>query len=125
MINEYIKIKNKFDGCVVLIKSGVFYYTYAKDASILSFIMKYKMINNRVGFPISNLEKVLSILSNIRINVYVDNMLFEYGDMYNIYLDKVNFDNKVKNLINLIESKINKDESFYDKLVLFMGEVDE
>lgn len=125
MINEYIKIKNKFDGCVVFIKSGVFYYTYDKDASILSFIMKYKIINNRVGFPICNLEKVLSILSNIRINVYVDNMLFEYGDMYNIYLDKVNFDNKVKDLISLIESKINKDESFYDKLVLFMGEVDE
>lgn len=125
MINEYIKIKNKFDGCVVFIKSGVFYYTYDKDASILSFIMKYKIINNRVGFPVNNLEKVLSILSNIRINVYVDNMLFEYGDMYNIYLDKVNFDNKVKDLISLVESKINKDESFYDKLVLFMGEVDE
>ena len=125
MINEYIKIRNKFKDCVVLIKSGIFYYTYDKDALMLSFIMGYKKINNRVGFPINNLEKVLSILSNLRINVYVDNMIFEHGDMYNIYLDKVNFDNKVKDLISLIESKINKDNSIYNKLVLFMREIDE
>ena len=125
MINEYIKIKNKFNDCVVLIKSGIFYYTYDKDSLMLSFIMGYKRNNNRVGFPINKLEKVLSILSNLRINVYVDDMLFEYGNMYNIYLDKVNFDNKVKDLLRLIENKINKDNSIYNKLILFMGEIDE
>ena len=38
MINEYIKIRNKFKDCVVLIKSGIFYYTYDNDMYLKSKI---------------------------------------------------------------------------------------
>ena len=38
MINEYIKIRNKFKDCVALVKSGIFYYTYDNDMYLKSKI---------------------------------------------------------------------------------------
>ena len=46
MINEYIKIRNNFKDCVVLIKSGIFYYTYDNDMYLKSKISYKGYLSN-------------------------------------------------------------------------------
>ena len=73
MKEKYISIKHEYKECLVLIKSGSFYITFYDDALILNYLFNYKVINNKVGFPISNLDKVLSKLDNNNISYYIDN----------------------------------------------------
>ena len=57
-------------------KGGIFYNAFGSDAKVVSTITGYNINNNQVGFPINNLEKVVSMLSSSHVSVYVDDMFF-------------------------------------------------
>ena len=97
MKEKYTSIKHEYKECLVLIKNGSFYITFCDDALILNYLFNYKVINNKVGFPISNLDKVLSKLDSNNISYYID-------DNYNniLYNAKTNYFNNT-NLDLLID----------------------
>ena len=69
-----IKINN-IDS-IVMIKVGTFYHIYDKDMIIINYLFKYKIINDKVEFPISNLNKVINKLKKLEINYYIDDTIF-------------------------------------------------
>lgn len=62
---------------IVLIKIGKFYYSYGKDAYILSYLFNYKLNKIEefntysVGFPKTSLAKVTAKLENLKINYII------------------------------------------------------
>lgn len=60
---------------VVLVKVGTFYTAYGKDAYIINYIFGYKLIQMQqvdiASFPISILNKVMSILERNKVNYIV------------------------------------------------------
>ena len=46
---------------VVLRKSGGFYHVNSDDCYILYYLFNYKIVSDRVGFPISAYNKVINI----------------------------------------------------------------
>ncbi len=116
--------KREYPNTVFLEKHGIFYYAYGENALVLSGICNYQFKDNRCGFPIKSLEKVLSILSEFKVNVYVDNMFFEFGDKYSFYLElyksKINGDKLINNLINDIKKVIESNRENYYKLKEFV-----
>ena len=64
--------KREYPNTVFLEKHGIFYYAYGENALVLSGICNYQFKDNRCGFPIKSLEKVVSILSEFKVNVYVE-----------------------------------------------------
>lgn len=98
MKEKYISIKHEYKECLVLIKSGSFYITFYDDALILNYLFNYKVINNKVGFPISNLD-------NNNISYYIDdnynnNPINNYSNI--LYNAKTNYFNNT-NLDLLID----------------------
>ncbi len=105
MKEKYISIKHEHKECLVLIKNGSFYITFYDDALILNYLFNYKVINNKVGFPISNLDKVLSKLDSNNISYYIDdnynnNPINNYNNI--LYNAKTNYFNNT-NLDLLID----------------------
>lgn len=118
MKDKIKKLKEEFPSTVILVKVGYFYHAYNSDAGVLSYIMNYKFKNNTSGFSVNTLEKVISEFSKCKVNVYVDNMFFNFGDNYNLYLDlfkqKTNSDKLINDLVNDVKNIINKDiDSYY------------
>ncbi len=97
----------------------------------------YKIVNNRVGFPINTINKVSNLLDNNSISYIIknddneDKKIYGKKNKYNYYLDKgkkkINIDYRVNDIIkkindmkeenivsllDLIEDRIN--EWFYD-----------
>ena len=60
------KIERQYNKDLLLIfKSGRFYNTYGDDSIILNYLFGYKIIKeNKVGFPINSLVKVLNTLED-------------------------------------------------------------
>ena len=60
---------------VVLVKVGKFYNVYGKDSYIISYLFGYKLkeIENvsMCGFPVENINKVMSKLENKKINYLI------------------------------------------------------
>ena len=78
---QYQKTKLKNLCSVILIKSGSFYVTFLEDAIILNYLLKYKVVENRVGFPIKSLDKVIKNLQKNKINYYIsENDFQEFAD---------------------------------------------
>lgn len=50
------------DYCVKIYKHGKFYNVYGNDAIVVSVLTNYKVINNRLGFPVSTINKVIRLL---------------------------------------------------------------
>ena len=105
MKEKYISIKHEYKEGLVLIKNGSFYITFYDDALILNYLFNYKVINNKVGFPISNLDKVLSKLDSNNISYYIDdnynnNPINNYNNI--LYNAKTNYFNNT-NLDLLID----------------------
>lgn len=57
--NVFKSGKKMFPENIILIKSGVFVYTYGIDAILINKLMDYKIINERLGFPVAALFKVI------------------------------------------------------------------
>ena len=56
----YLDIKNKNANYLLFIKSGMFYNAFDEDANIINLIFEYKISNNKIGFPVNNINKVMN-----------------------------------------------------------------
>lgn len=104
---EISALKRKYKNTVILDKRGIFYNAFGSDAKVVNVITGYNINNNQVGFPLNNLEKVVSMLSKHHVSVYVDDMFFDFGEDYPIYLnlhsDKENVDNYLVSYVIKLE----------------------
>lgn len=113
-------LKRKYKNTVILDKRGIFYNAFGSDAKVVSTITGYNINNNQVGFPINNLEKVVSMLSIHHVSVYVDDMFFDFGEDYPIYLnlygDKQSVEDLVGELCNRVRTLVYNDEDAYYRI---------
>ena len=122
IINIVKNIKQIHPECISLIKMGKFYYSYGKDAYIISYIFGYKIktVKENIcvcAFPVSVTSKIISKLEELKINY----LLIDRRNNYDVD-EKVNFKNlnnynkileKSKKYVN-IRNKINY---IYDYLI--------
>lgn len=110
--DKYNIYKNKYPKYIILIKVGIFYETYGEDVYLLNNLFNYKIkeVNgvNRVGFPISSFEKVISKLKNFKINY----LIIENDEITRKKFNLNNYDKYISNDLN-IEDRINK---IYERL---------
>lgn len=115
MYDKYMDIKNNNIDSIVMIKVGTFYHIYDKDMIIINYLFKYKIIDDRVGFPVSALTKVINKLKKLEINYYIDDTNFyefddnKYQEIYEnsktYYELSLEVDNIYNYLMNNIERK--------------------
>ena len=115
MYDKYMYIKNNNIDSIVMIKVGTFYHIYDKDMIIINYLFKYKIIDDRVGFPVSALNKVINKLKKLKINYYIDDTNFyefednKYQEIYEksktYYELSLEIDNIYNYLMNNIERK--------------------
>lgn len=123
--SEMVDIPNT----VVLEKVGIFYYAYGEDGCVLSYIMNYMYKKGKCGFPIESLEKVISMFSKVKVNIYADGMLFEFGDNYDMYLElfksKKTYEKLENEIISKVKYLIANDGDNYYKIKEFLSGLDE
>lgn len=124
---EISALRRKYKNTVILDKRGIFYNAFGDDAKVVSAITGYNINNNQIGFPLKNLEKVVSMLSTHHVSVYVDDMLFDFGDDYPIYLnlhgDKENVEELVSELCNKVRTLVYNDGDMYYKIKDMLDEI--
>ncbi|MCX4303588.1 MAG: hypothetical protein K1W33_02625 [Clostridia bacterium] len=123
--NEIKILKNYNPDTLIMIKIGVFYHVYGKDASIISYLFGYQIKKvsklNTCGFPISVLEKILSRLEEEKVFFKVFNNNFDvenenkqkmqntyekiYNDSYKYLLKK----NRIEEINVYLMENINTD----------------
>lgn len=131
---KYSYLKKVYSDYIVLIKSGSFYITYDNDAIILNNIFDYQNINNKVGFPIRSVDKIMNSLNDKNINYIIDNNddsdILEFKIKDNEYLKyyeqakKYEFrDSLNKILLDKIKFLIESNEENYEKIRRFIDEL--
>ena len=128
------RIKQVHPDYVALIKIGVFYHAYAKDAYIVSYLFGYKRKafgdnGTTVGFPKSSLAYVESVLEKRHINYIVIDRAHQYEvdekvdfkgsnkyiEVYNKAHKNIRLQERVQNIYNyLIENM--EDEDIKNKI---------
>lgn len=103
IINIVKNIKQVHPENIKLIKIGKFYYSYSKDAYIISYIFGYKLKNIEenikvCAFPVFILNKIMAKLEENKINYIIIDRRNNYGvdeksdngnlNKYNLYLEK-------------------------------------
>lgn len=80
---------------VVIRKIGGFYNIFDNDAIIINYLFDYKIVNNRSGFPLNSLDKVINILEDNKVSYKVidndatfKNKDYKKVNKYNYVLDK-------------------------------------
>lgn len=128
VINMVKNIKDLFPNYILLIKIGNFYEVYNNDANIISYLFNYKiknLSNNNItcGFPLISLNKVKYILDKKYINYLIIDKSHNYEEIEkndfkkknkyndllneaNLYIDKINRINKIKNYLLNDSSKL-------------------
>lgn len=103
---------------IILIKIGKFYYSYSKDAYIISYIFGYKLKNIEenikvCAFPVFILNKIMAKLEENKINYIIIDRRNNYGvdekfdngnlNKYNLYLEKskkyIKFSTKIDDIL--------------------------
>lgn len=113
--NELEKLKIDREDVVILVKIGVFYHAYGKDAYVLSYLCNYQIKKaqkmSSTGFPVSTIDSVLKKLESEKISYVVmnksDNYSIENEQVYlkeeNCYFDIYNKANKYIRLKDRID----------------------
>ena len=107
MKDQYNDLKVRYPNSLVLVKNWSFYTTFNNDAYILNYLFGYKIVNKeKVGFPTSNITKVIDKLTTEKINYYLDNLIvFNTNNYSNIlYVAKNNYYNNLN--IDLLTEEI-------------------
>ena len=124
-ITEYSKnLKEQYSEHIILIKYGKFYRAFDYDAFIINYFFNYKISSKyTIGFPKENLNKVLMYLKNNSISSIVingTNDFIIYDCIYNKYsfyldksLEKINFNECISKLNDLMLSKIRNNSSLF------------
>ena len=119
---------------VILFQSGSFYVTFFQDAEILNYLFSYQIHENKVGFPIKNLEKVVFQLREEKLNYIVvdnqrENIIFDQFDE-NTYLKLFQLASKYhlesveqKNLLDKIQYLMKLNPNYYTKIKEFIDEL--
>ena len=98
---------------LTLRKNALFYEVYDDDAVILNYLLGYKNIKGRVGFPINAFSKVINILEDKKINYKIVDEQEEIKDFKNLnqYLnilakasDKVEVNNKINKILDKLKT---------------------
>ncbi len=132
--DEYQKMKINHQTKVILFQSGSFYVTFFQDAEILNYLFSYQIHENKVGFPIKNLEKVVFQLREEKLNYIVvdnqrENIIFDQFDE-NTYLKLFQLASKYhlesveqKNLLDKIQYLMKLNPNYYTKIKEFIDEL--
>ena len=106
---------------LVIRKEGLFYSVFDSDAEILNYLFDYKIINNRCGFPINAINKVLNTLEEKKINYEIigeDNVKANYKrqNQYSYFLSKAKNKLLVTKMIYELKDKLEtlKEETLYE-----------
>ncbi len=114
IINKYAQVKGMYKDYLVFVKSGNFWKVFFGDAIILHYVTGYKIVNNKLGFPLKVLGKVLSQVNRLNINyvlVYALDDIKVYDRSFNtytfyldkfrgVYTDELKLKNRVSNMLN-------------------------
>lgn len=135
----YNYYKNKYSEYLILYKIGNFYNVIGVDIYIMKYIFDYKIIINnsieKIGFPMSNLNKVMDELNKLKINYltidkeegiakvnykkrFKDNNYNKYYINSKSYCDKKD---KINIFIDLLNQKIN--DPNFDSIIKSLEEV--
>ena len=129
--DKYINLKKEYSDYIILIKAGNFYYTYYDDAYIISYIFKYQIRDNRVGFPLNAKNKITSVLNKYEIGyieVLDNSYIYNYLNNNNYFnkLDEakkcINLNKSLEDLFKLIEIKVKENNNY---LLLIKRYIDE
>ena len=132
--DEYQKMKINHQTKVILFQSGSFYVTFFQDAEILNYLFSYQIHENKVGFPIKNLEKVVFQLREEKLNYIVidnqgNNIIFDNFDE-SAYLKLFQLASKYhlesveqKNLLDKIQYLMKLNPNYYTKIKEFIDEL--
>lgn len=110
---------------VVFRKNGGFYSVYGDDCYILYYLFKYRIIDDRVGFPISAYNKVVNALNENLINhEYNDDVVNykkknNYDKFVKLGKKKYNLDFRIKDIISKLDKLNEKD---IDKILDYIEE---
>ena len=129
--DRFKDLKRDYKDFIVLIVSGSFYVSYDSDAVLLSYLFSYQIKNDRVGFPSSTLDKVVSSLCEKHICVVVvgSEILESVFDdnQYYVYLDEAfkffNNHTMLESLIDRIRLLVMRDFDNYIKIKGFIDEL--
>ena len=98
---------------VLLREIGKFVSVFDKDSVIVSYLMGYKIVNSKVGFPSNVLSKVINKLEDNNINYLIkykdnkeDKKDFNKNNNYKKVLEKGKKINEMKEEINNLNKKI-------------------
>jgi len=120
-VNIVKTIKQIHPGCIVMVKIGTFYNVYSKDAYILSYLLKYKIIEKEnipaCSFPLSSISKVENILEKNKINYLVVDKRSNYEEEYKMIDKQVNNYDKIFEIANLNVKKMFRIQKIYNELV--------
>ena len=115
-------------------KVGGFYQCFDEDAYLLFYLFGYKVNNDRAGFPISSLNKIINTLDNKKINYMVcnnnddksikdfkrKNTYYHYVEVskeaYNLEIKKLSIEKKIKSM------PFSKIEKLYAMIEQFVNE---
>ena len=88
---------------VEIIKIGIFYNVFNEDCLIINSLVGYKIINNRCGFPLKNIDVVTNKLKDNHINFKYDDEYVKYRDnKYHSMLKKIKSKSDIERRINTI-----------------------
>lgn len=141
IINVVKNIKQIHAKDIVLIRIGKFFYTYGKDAYILSYLFQYKLINiegeniQSCAFPTQSYPKIIASLENKKINYIVvdkrnnydieeksDNKnLNTYDEQFEKAKKYVNLKTRIENISNYLLKHIHNEKII--KIIVQMEEI--
>lgn len=120
LANQYLFYKNLYKETLILIHSGNFFYTFLEDATLMNYLFGYKLVDNKVGFPISILDRIKSKLNSLKI----DYVIIKNDDYYLNTFNEFNNYNKIKKEADIVFEKKEKLNGLYEKIEKKVG-VDE
>lgn len=100
---------------VVFRKVGGFYHVFDGDSYILNYLFNYKIVGNRVGFPVGSIHKVVNTLEDKKINYELDGkkVNFKRKNNYEKYLEKgkvkYNFKRDIEKIYGKLDQLNSKD----------------
>lgn len=112
LANQYLFYKNLYKETLILIHSGNFFYTFLEDATLMNYLFGYKIVDNKVGFPISIIERIKSKLNCLKI----DYVIIKNDDYYLNTFKDFNMYNKISEEANSISEKKGKLKELYEKI---------
>lgn len=85
-----IEVRNKLKAnnidCVIIMKYGNFYRVFNEDSYIIWYLKKYKIHDNRIGFPINVIENVKQELNSVSVSFIIyDKKTINYINIHNQY----------------------------------------